>query len=168
MGPKSEPPQIMGVGQTLIRSTAQDLLDRGFFSPLPGSSPLLPVSGGSGAEKNRECNLTWSLHAGTLFQYLAVLGIARFPLDSLGGVSKDVVLGLVWCSLGAKRKININFNHSDGENLQLPKQNTGSTYPGGLFLQCTGMKDMYQHFSFQSFNSEKQFSMITTFQPGMV
>ena len=51
MGPKSEPPQIMGVGQTLIRSTAQDLLDRGFFSPLPGSSPLLPVSGGSGAEK---------------------------------------------------------------------------------------------------------------------
>ena len=100
-----------------------------------------------------------------------VAGRAWASHGSIGfvrGVSKDVVLGLVWCSLGAKRKININFNHSDGENLPLPKQNTGSTYPGGLFLQCTGMKDMYQHFSFQSFNLEKQFSMITTFQPGMV
>ena len=84
-----------------------------FFDPLPGSSPLLPVSVGSGAERNRECNLTWSLNAGTLFQYLAVLGIARFPLDSLGGGPK--MSYLVWCSWEAKHKININFNHSDVE-----------------------------------------------------
>ena len=90
----------MGVGQTLIRSTAQDLLDRGLFFSAAGFIPIATSLGRIRRGKNRECNLTWSLNAGTLFQYLAVLGIARFPLDSLGGFSKDVVLGLVL--LGSK------------------------------------------------------------------
>ena len=47
MGPKSEPPQIMGVGQTLIRSTAQDLLDRGFFFSAAGFTPIATSLGRS-------------------------------------------------------------------------------------------------------------------------
>ena len=64
--------------------------------------------------------------------HLGIIGTARFPLDSLGGLSKDVVLGSgPW---GARHKININFNHGDGENHSLPKENAGSNYPGGLFI----------------------------------
>ena len=83
LGPKSEPPQIMGVGQTLIRSTAQDLLDRGFFFSAAGFPPIATSLGRS--RRGKKSGMQFDLVA-ECWNTVPVAGLAWDSQVSVGFV----------------------------------------------------------------------------------